>query len=282
MTDRRQSPQPSKEHSGLLFVTVGAALLIVTILCVGILIPTSPVSSSQVIPHKNPKTATKPAIVTPPADISQSPKAPIAHSTTELFQQHSCTTNLSGEEIYQRLLHTVVVLQSAGRLGSGFIVATMSAPQWIATNEHVIHGATRVMVTFATGQQREATVKWKDVNQDLALVQLNQPADAGFQPLPMAQSTTASPGAEVWVMGAPEDLKWSITKGIISAHRTIETNQPVLQLDAAVNHGNSGGPAVDRCGRAVGVVSFKSASAENLNFARPVELLSTGLQAIHP
>jgi hypothetical protein len=91
----------------------------------------------------------------------------------------------------------------------------------------------------------------------------------GLPVVHLADSDSLQPGDPVALVGNPRELEGSITTGIVSGIRSSELGYRVIQTDAAANPGNSGGPLVDDRGRAVGVLCFKLAESENLNFVIP-------------
>lgn len=106
-----------------------------------------------------------------------------------------------------------------------------------------------------------------DERRDIAIIQVG-----GFE-LPVIQlgnSSAMSAGDPTLVIGSPKGLEGTVTSGIVSAVRELGDGFKVIQTDAAVNPGNSGGPLINQNGEAVGVVGFKLRNAENLNFAVPI------------
>jgi serine protease Do len=198
----------------------------------------------------------------------------------------SCAAPSPGDAIYRSALHWVAQFvtdeQGGTGIGSGFVVA----PGWVATNEHVVRGASRIVVRFADGQTHPGTTGWADATEDLALVRVADLSDSNVYPAPMAGWSTLAPGKDVYVLGAPLGLDWSFSRGVVSALRPASVDGlPHIQIDAAVNPGNSGGPLIDACGRVVGVIRMKLLSpgggeAENLNFARPVDSLVQGMRKV--
>ncbi|QDC02174.1 DegQ family serine endoprotease [Mesorhizobium sp. 8] len=141
--------------------------------------------------------------------------------------------------------------QTAMALGSGFIV---SSDGMIVTNNHVIDGATDIRVTLDDGQQYKGTLVGHDAKNDLAVVKI----DAG-KPLPTlswGDSDKLRAGDAVLAIGNPFGIGTTVTSGIVSARGRDLHNGPYddfIQVDAAINHGNSGGPLVDADGKVVGI-----------------------------
>ena len=145
--------------------------------------------------------------------------------------------------------------QRVGALGSGFVIDRRGD---IVTNEHVVHGATGVRVGFASGASYPATIVGTDPSTDIAVVRVRAPASA-LHPLVFASSSAVVVGEPVYAIGNPFGLDRTMTAGIVSATgRDIQapndlTIANAIQTDASINHGNSGGPLLDRFGRVVGV-----------------------------
>ena len=139
--------------------------------------------------------------------------------------------------------------------GSGFFIA---ANGFIVTNNHVVAGATEIMVRLADGRELEARVIGRDEATDLAVIKV-EGTDFPF----VSFEETAQPRVGDWVIavGNPFGLGGTATAGIVSAQSRQNLNDPTssfvdfLQIDAAINRGNSGGPTFDIYGRVIGVNS---------------------------
>jgi len=134
--------------------------------------------------------------------------------------------------------------------GSGFVI---SADGYVVTNNHVVDNASKVTVVFDDGTEKEAKVVGTDVKTDLAVVKLDGETD-----LPFVKLSETEPRVGEWVVavGNPFGLGGTVTAGIISARgRDIQGSAygDFLQIDAAVNTGNSGGPDFNMQGEVVGV-----------------------------
>jgi len=147
--------------------------------------------------------------------------------------------------------------QSQQALGSGFVV---DKDGHIVTNYHVVEGATSIEVSFSNQDTVKAKVVGTDPSTDLALLQVDAPAKA-LTPLTLANSDAVSVGDPVVAIGNPFGLERTVTAGIVSALQR-EVRSPnnytidhVIQTDAPINSGNSGGPLIDAQGRVIGVNS---------------------------
>jgi S1-C subfamily serine protease len=147
--------------------------------------------------------------------------------------------------------------QQEQSLGSGFVVDKAGH---IVTNYHVIQGAKQVRVSFSNGASMKATVQGTDPSSDLAVLKIDASSRA-LTPLPLGDSDEMEVGDPVVAIGNPFGLDRTVTAGIVSAiQRAItapngSTIDHVIQTDAAINHGNSGGPLLNRRGEVIGVNS---------------------------
>ena len=142
-------------------------------------------------------------------------------------------------------------------LGSGFVIDKAG---YIVTNYHVIQGAQNVDVAFSNNESFRARVIGTDPSTDIALLKVNANSRA-LTPLPLGDSDNIRVGDPVVAIGNPFGLDRSVTAGIVSAlQRQITapnfyTIDHVIQTDASINKGNSGGPLIDAYGRVIGVNS---------------------------
>jgi putative serine protease PepD len=150
--------------------------------------------------------------------------------------------------------------------GSGWVYDSQGH---IVTNEHVVDGATSIKVQFWNGKTYTAHLVGSDKTTDLAVIKVDAPSSQLF-PLTVGSSTDLQVGDGVVAIGSPFGLEETVTSGIVSAlHRSISSQSDftisnAIQTDAAINHGNSGGPLLDSQGRVVGVNSqIKSESGDN-------------------
>src|SRR5438270_2362398 len=158
--------------------------------------------------------------------------------------------------------------------GSGFILDKQGH---ILTNNHVIDNAQKVEVTLSDKHKYKATVVGVDKAHDLALLQINNAPD--LQPATLAESNSLTVGQRVYAIGNPFGLSGTMTRGIISAIRSIRGpgNSPIedaIQTDAAVNPGNSGGPLLNSRGEVIGVTTLIANNgadqSSGIGFAIPV------------
>ena len=165
--------------------------------------------------------------------------------------------------------------RKSGATGSGYIVDPSG---YIATNKHVIEGAIRLFVVTADGVRYPAEIAGMADQADIALLRI----DAGQKPLPFVQfgdSSLMRPGDKVFAIGSPLGFDVTVTSGIISAINRDVMESPFdsyLQTDAAMNHGNSGGPLVYMAGEVIGMASVifsPDPGSSGLGFAIPSNAL---------
>jgi serine protease Do len=141
--------------------------------------------------------------------------------------------------------------QRAEALGSGFIVG---ADGTIVTNNHVIDGATSIKVTLDDGTELPAKLLGRDAKNDLAVLKIK--ADKPLPTVTWGDSDKLMPGDQVLAFGNPFGIGTTVTAGIVSARGRDLHSGPFddfIQIDAPINHGNSGGPLVDVGGNVVGI-----------------------------
>lgn len=158
-------------------------------------------------------------------------------------------------------------------MGSGFVLDKQGH---ILTNNHVIDNAQRVEVTLADKHKYKATVVGVDQQHDLALLQINAP---NLVPATLAESNGLAVGQRVYAIGNPFGLSGTLTRGIISAIRSIGTGgqssiEDAIQTDAAINPGNSGGPLLNSRGEVIGITTLIASNGSDqsagIGFAIPV------------
>lgn len=208
---------------------------------------------------------------------------------------NSTISNPVWQEVISSVADSVVAIQAStpggGSFGSGFIIDTAGH---VLTNNHVVQGAAnnRVEVTMSDGRLYIGDILGTDSVTDLALLQLqNHPDD--LRPVALGDSDEVRVGDAVLAVGNPLGLTNTATTGIVSALDrpvtaggigTVEvTTTNAIQIDAAVNPGNSGGPVFDATGRVIGVTSSiasvsaldSQAGSIGLGFAIPINLVKS-------
>jgi S1-C subfamily serine protease len=174
--------------------------------------------------------------------------------------------------------------------GSGFLIDNQGH---ILTNNHVVSGASTAQVVFKNGNTVDATVVGTDAADDLAIISVDVAAVSGITPLQFTDSSAVKPGQMAIAMGSPYGLTGSVSVGVISGlNRSIGDGMTgMLQTDAALNPGNSGGPLLDVNGRVIGINTAIEADsgARGIGFAVPANVavnvlpsLIAGKQIVRP
>ena len=170
--------------------------------------------------------------------------------------------------------------------GSGFLWDSQGR---IVSNYHVVQGASRVTVSFADGTVLEARVLGGDPDSDLAVLQVDAPAET-LKPVVLGDSSKVEVGQLAVAIGNPFGQEFTMTTGIVSAvGRTISSDASlfsipnVIQTDASINPGNSGGPLLDRQGRVIGIntqIITRSGSNSGVGFAVPINAAKQAVPAL--
>ncbi|HEX6030279.1 MAG TPA: trypsin-like peptidase domain-containing protein [Tepidiformaceae bacterium] len=176
------------------------------------------------------------------------------HTTSQPKQS---ADQMTTEELVKFAEPSVVRIETDNGVGSGFVI---DADGYIMTNNHVVQGARTITVTLSDGSEKDAQVVGTDPKGDLALVKVDA---SGLKALKLADLNQVQIGQDVVAIGYALDLSmgegpsFSVTRGIVSQkNRAIDESSGILgavQTDAAINHGNSGGPLLDLFGEVVGI-----------------------------
>ncbi|MDD3165419.1 MAG: trypsin-like peptidase domain-containing protein [Oscillospiraceae bacterium] len=189
---------------------------------------------------------------------------------------------LSLKQIYQQSIPSVVTITAAGSyataVGTGIV---LSDDGYLLTNNHVIEGADAITVLFSDDTTMTADVVGTDAMTDVAVLWVDA---QNLTPADFCQTDSLQVGDQVVAIGNPlgAELRGTMTQGIVSAiNRDIEIegrSVPVIQTDAALNEGNSGGPLINLYGQVVGmntmkISTYNSDGVEGIGFAVPVSVI---------
>ncbi len=215
------------------------------------------------------------------ASKSENSESPSANMLTTLDSEtndslaqtiSNCVPSIVGIDIQMTSTSFFGQQQTATASGSGVII---TSDGYIATNNHVIEGATKITVYLQDGTTYDAQLIGADAKTDLAVIKIDA---TGLKPATLGTSSTLMVGETAIAIGNPlGQLMSTATKGIISAlDRTITVegqDMTLLQTDAAINSGNSGGGLFNAKGQLIGIVNAKSMglSVEGLGFAIPID-----------
>jgi hypothetical protein len=182
------------------------------------------------------------------------------------------TSGLTTQQLAGKSLPKVVMVKSGERQGTGFV---FSANGLVLTNRHVVgsNAEKESSLEFADGSSAKAKTIFISRKDDFAVLQ--PLTTKALTPIPLCYAEYPVAGQEVVALGSPRGLANTVTRGIVSAVRRsgddMKSDVPVgstlIQTDASVNPGNSGGPLVNANGEVLGIVTFKKTNAEGLNFA---------------
>jgi S1-C subfamily serine protease len=217
--------------------------------------------------------ATSPRPVTPRGDLTAAEK-----TTIKVFR----TASPSVVHVFARANQGFSLFepeQSVVQSGSGII---WHAAGHVITNNHVVSGTNEIGARFSSGELVAARVVGTAPNYDIAVLQLER-ARSELRPIAVGRSADLQVGQAAFAIGNPYGLEQTLTSGIISAlNRRLPTSTPyeiagVIQTDAAVNPGNSGGPLLDDAARLIGVntaILSGSGAFAGISFAIPVDIVN--------
>jgi hypothetical protein len=196
----------------------------------------------------------------PPQAAVPPPAAPVLPAAPAASVPSAGPADL--DEIIARSLPAVVRVETGGGSGSGFFVAA----DLVITNAHVLGAASYASIRTQDGRKFEAFAESRNSEYDLALLRVRD-APPALRPLALGSATRLRVGQDLLAIGSPLGvLQNTVTRGILSGFRRVGPAL-VLQTDAALNPGNSGGPMLNREGTVVGIGTAISKGNPGLNFA---------------
>lgn len=215
------------------------------------------------------------------------PAAPTDPSVTMTLQPAGGSA-LSLQSVYAKCLPSVVgihadISRSEYSTGTGVV---LTSDGYIVTNTHVLDGAKAVTVTTSDGTEYSGKLVGADAVSDIAVLKIEA---QGLTPAEFGDSSSLQVGDDVVSIGNPlgEQLRWTMTNGIISAiNRDMVYNghsMTLLQTNAAINEGNSGGPLINMYGQVIGITNMKAVSTngvEGIGFAIPTASVHTVVDAL--
>lgn len=216
----------------------------------------------------------------------------VSYNVTNLTKtEKEVTVNENGiADAVEKIYDSVVVVKTYQKnklyaTGTGFVYKQVDGTYYFITNYHVIEDGDKISVVFTDGEESIVAVNAGDKYADIAVLSFK--TDKEIKVSEIASSSEMRVGDTVFAIGAPLDssvYSWSVTRGILSGKdREVEVSlnhsqtsdwiMQVLQTDAAINNGNSGGPLCNSNGQVIGVTNMKlvTTGVEGMGFAIPIE-----------
>jgi serine protease Do len=201
----------------------------------------------------------------------------------EIYRTSSSLVPESVKDLTERFGEAVVMVQTPGGLGSGFII---NEDGYCVTNYHVIERETRIAVVIY--EQTEQELRRRRIDNvrivalnpfiDLAMLQIPKQTDVQLKFVYLAKEDKVRAGDPVFAIGNPQGLERSVSQGIVSTRNRDFGGLTYLQTTAEINPGNSGGPLFNLRGEVVGVTNMKQVFSEGLGFAIPVSYVKHFLE----
>jgi len=227
--------------------------------------------------------------VQPPPAVNPFPTVP---EQTPLFEDWMTPEERTNIMVYEKCNRSVVNIQtksiqpesffSYARVEGSGSGAVIDQQGHILTNYHVIEGARDITVTLYTGQSHSASIVGIDPDNDVAVIKIDAPAESLF-PIEWGDAQRLRVGQRIYAIGNPFGFERTMSTGIISSlnrqlpSRNERTIKSVIQIDAALNQGNSGGPLINSQGRLIGMnTAIATSTGDNagIGFAIPATTLS--------
>lgn len=177
------------------------------------------------------------------------------------FTVSSFAIGFDAETIYE----SVFVISAGRSIGSGFAIGN----NVIITNYHVVENEKKVFVETYEGKSYPAEIYDSDSRLDIAILTVE---GGNFVPLKIGDEGSVKIGDDIYTIGAPNSMAYTLTKGVISAKERMVSSQKYIQIDAAINHGNSGGPLLNDAGEVLGINTMKISDAEGIGLSIPISV----------
>lgn len=193
-----------------------------------------------------------------------------------LLDAYSKAVVYAAETVAPAVAHLEVELAGGQRKGSGSGFC-FTPDGLLLTNSHVVHGARSIRATFADGLSREGDLLGEDPDTDIAVVRVGTGGQQPFHPVSLGSSRAVRVGQLAIAIGNPFGFQHTVTAGVVSAlgrslrAQTGRLIDDVLQTDAALNPGNSGGPLLNSRGEAIGVNTAIIPGAQGICFATAID-----------
>ena len=288
-------PKPPRSHTGLIVVLLCVMIVanVITVLML-LTLRMRAVQKNTTVGAET-ETGVTPTL-TAPSGHSVEPTEPRTNGTGTLQISAEDTQTRSAGEIYTALRPSLALVYADGNGGTAIV---MTADGYLITNAHTVSGAESITVQLSDGTEYAAALSGMDESSDLAVLKIEA---EGLTAAEFGDSDALRVGDSVVAIGDPLgiQLRGTMTNGIVSAINrdlTVEDRKMTLiQTNAALNNGNSGGPLINCYGQVIGINTMKmssyysSASVEGLGFAIPVsvakpiidELIENGYVAGRP
>ena len=177
--------------------------------------------------------------------------------------------DFEAEKVYE----SVFIIYSGNSMGSGFSVGE----NCIVTNAHVIDNVNRISVVTYGGEKYEATVLGLQEKEDIAVLLVD---NGKFPILPIGELSTVKTGDDIYAIGAPKGMAYTLTKGSVSAKERLIGSSSYIQIDAPINEGNSGGPLLNDKGEVLGMNTLKMSDSEGIGLAIPMTRVCEYLRSL--
>lgn len=175
------------------------------------------------------------------------------------FYVNAYAMDFDAETAYE----SIFIVHSGNHEGSGFAIGT----NMVVTNAHVIGNQKNITLQSYEGYEYRASIYLIDDTFDIAILSVE---NADFVPLEIGNSDELKIGDDIYAIGTPNNMEYTLTKGVVSSLNRKIGSYKYIQIDAAINSGNSGGPLLTDDGKVVGVNSLKVSDAEGIGLAIPI------------